>query len=291
MSELLAGLSTSREAQIVLVVLIALLVGLLFLSSGSNRMAPTRPSNASLIGRLVYQANLFAAGRAPLRERTRSMLQRGGRTDGEVMLDSDFFLLVRIVVGAILGLLGLLLMLVTGSYQLAGVSLLGFVAPSFVAMRYNAGRRKRYLEEMPRAMRMLETRIGPGVKIGDAFRRVAEGRSGPLWSELAWASAQMSIPSANMFEVLRELDARNNVGYWAPLADQLERASRRGQKDVNETFLAAISRLLEDEEARRNASIASLPNKVIFGSLPFLLIALMIGIGGPFLSGLLFGNV
>jgi len=282
LGDLLRALGSSRDAVTALaVILLALIVLILFLPNASAAIT-ARTGENSLAGRMLAQLRLITFGERPFSERITRLAYRDGRPESDLETTSDFLLFTRIALGTILGVVGLLLTVVTGFPLLVVLGPLGFIAPVLYAMLYNRQRRAKIAKDVPQVMRQLETRVSAGLDLREAFRRVAAGRTGGLYAELGWASAQMANPSISSYEVLRSLDARSGLRLWGPLADQMERAGRRGRRDEIDVFLAYIGRIIEDDEAKRDAVIAGVANKVILAMFPFLIAGLFASVIGPF---------
>ena len=219
------------------------------------------------------------------RERATRMLYRDSRADSIIDTESDFFWLVRITFAVVLfGAVGTTAA-VLGVPALLIVGIAGYNVPLVWASQKNKARQKAMIESIPSALRRLETRIAAGSDIKDAFAKVSFKRDGPLYAELSWAAGQMQIPGNEPYTIMRRIDERNGLIFFAPLADQVERASRRGRRDGIDAFLAYIDKVLEDDETRRQVRINALGNKVMLGMVPFLVFALMVAIGGPFVVG------
>jgi Flp pilus assembly protein TadB len=282
LGDLLRALGSSRDAVSALaIMLLALVVLILFLPNATAAIA-SRTQEHSLAGRMLAQLRLITFGERPFAERLTRLAYRDGRAESDLETGSDFLLFTRIALGTILGLVGLLASALTSFPLLIILGPLGFIAPVLYAMLYNRQRRTKIAADVPAVMRQLETRVSAGLDLRESFRRVAAGRTGGLYAELGWASAQMSNPSVSYYDVLRSLDARSGLRLWGPLADQMERASRRGRRDEIDVFLAYIGRIIEDDEARRDAVIAGVANKVILAMFPFLIAGLFASVIGPF---------
>lgn len=282
LGDLLRALGSSRDAVSVLaIILLALVVLILFLPD-ATAVISSRTGENSLAGRMLAQLRLISFGERPFAERLARLAYRDGRAGSDLETGSDFLLFTRIALGTILGLVGLLASALTGFPLLIILGPLGFIAPVLYAMLYNRQRRTKIAADVPAVMRQLETRVSAGLDLRESFRRVSAGRTGGLYAELGWASAQMSNPSVSYYDVLRSLDARSGLRLWGPLADQMERASRRGRRDEIDVFLAYIGRIIEDDEAKRDAVIAGVANKVILAMFPFLIAGLFASVIGPF---------
>jgi Flp pilus assembly protein TadB len=281
LGDLLRSLSTNRGAVSTLVVLLIGLVALLVFAPGATAALSARTGTDSLVGRMLGQLRLLSFGDRPFAERVTRLAYRDGKPEGDLELNSDFLLFTRLALGLVLGAAGVLLAIVTGFPLLVIAGPLGFIGPVLYAILYNRNRRAKIALEVPPVLRQLETRVSAGLELRDAFARIAAGRSGGLYAELGWAAAQMANPAVRSYEVLRALDARTGLRLFGPLADSMERASRRGRRDELDVFLAYIGRLIADDEARRDTVIAGIGNKVILGMFPFLLAGLIASVIGP----------
>lgn len=286
-ADLLRSLATNRSLVSGLVVLLLAIVALIVFLPNASAAISLRTGESTLAGRMLAQLRLVTFGERPLAERITRLAYRDGRGNSDLETNSDFLLFTRIALGTILGIVGLLLTLITGFPLLVIAGPLGFIAPVLYAMFYNRQRRARIAADVPAVLRQLETRVSAGLDLREAFRRIAAGRTTGLYAELGWAAAQMANPTASPYEVLRTLDARGGLRLWGPLADQMERASRRGRRDEIDVFLAYIGRLISDDEARRDAVIAGVANKVILAMFPFLITGLFASVIGPFVFTLM----
>jgi Flp pilus assembly protein TadB len=235
--------------------------------------------------RLLRQLRSLRSEERGVRDQFTRMLRRDGREDGLILTDTDFFLFVRVGAGIGIAVLGLLFAYLLGTPAWAIAALSGYFIPNILAAQANRRRQRSILRDLPGALRRIQTRIASGADIRDALFKVSQKRQGPLYAELYWAAGQMSIPGNDQFDVLRELDERNDLSFFAPLADQVERAGKRGRNDAVEAFLGYIERVLEDDEGKRSGKIAGLPTKVTAGMVPFLAISLLIAVIAPYAIG------
>jgi hypothetical protein len=235
---------------------------------------------------MIAQLRLLLRSDRPLSERVTRLAYRDGRPEGDLDTTSDFLLFTRIAAGIVAGSLGLLLAVITGFPPLVILGPAGFIVPIVYAMVHNRERRKRIMAEVPPVMRQLETRVSAGLDLRESFVRIAAGRPTGLYAELGWAAAQMANPAVSSYDVLRALDARTGLRLWGPLADQMERAVRRGRRDETDVFLAYVGRLVADDEAKRDAAIAGIGNKVIVAMFPFLFGGLLASVVGPLVFNL-----
>ena len=247
--------------------------------------ASGRSDRGRLVDRLLRQLRSLRSEERGVRDQFTRMLRRDGREDGVIMVDTDFFLFVRVGSGIAIAVIGLLFAYLVGTPAWAILALSGYFLPNIVAARSNRARQRALLRELPGALRRIQTRIASGADIRDALFKVSQKRDEPLYAELYWAAGQMSIPGNDQFDVLRELDERNDLAFFAPLADQVQRAGKRGRNDAVEAFLGYIERVLEDEEGRRSGKIAGLPTKVTAGMVPFLAISLLVAMVAPYAIG------
>lgn len=231
--------------------------------------------------RIIFGSN----DERPLRERIVRQFYRDGRTGAAIDTTTDFFRIFRISTGIAVFVIAGVMAIVLGLPYLILVGALGYNLPLIIASRRNAGRVRDLIDSIPSALRRIETRIAAGAEIREAFAKVAAKQRGPLFDELGWAAAQMAIPGNEPYSVMRRIDERNGIIFFAPLADQIERASKRGRRDAVDAFLAYIDKVLEEDETKRQAKISALGNKVMLGMIPFLIFALILSIGGPFVVG------
>ena len=249
-----------------------------------------RSGEDDLSSRLLRQLRQLRTSDRGMRQQATVNLFYEGNSSRPVDTSGDFFLLLRVGTAMGTGLFGFILAIAYGSPFFLLLTIIGYLAPSFLAGRHNKSRRKIIVGQIPQAMQRLQTRIAAGADIRDAFAKAAARRVGPLYAEMIWAARQMAIPGNNQYDVLREIDVRNDLPpFFAPLADQMERASRRSPKDARDVFMAYIDRLLEDEDSKRQAKISSLANKVTAGMVPFLIVGLALALGGPFIAALING--
>lgn len=239
--------------------------------------------------RLLRQLRSLRSEERGVRDQFTRMLRRDGREDGLILTDTDFFLFVRVAAGVGVAVVGLIFAYLLGTPAWAIAALSGYFLPNVLAAQANRRRQRAILRDLPGALRRIQTRVASGSSIRDALFKVSQKREGPLYAEIYWASGQMSIPGNDQFEVLRELDERNDLSFFAPLADQVERAAKRGRKDGLDAFLGYIERVLEDDESRRSGKISGLPTKVTAGMVPFLAISLLLALVSPYVIGFISG--
>lgn len=287
-------LSVSNLVVLSLIVALLGLVALLFVSpdldASFNRSA--RRGQDNLTSRMLRQLRVLRTSDRGVRDQATLALHYEGNASRPIDTSGDFFLLLRVGLGLGVGVFGLILAIgfVNPLFLLLGVA--GYLLPSFLASRHNRERCESIMAQIPQAMQRLQTRIAAGAELRDAFAKTSARRSGPLYAELIWAARQMAIPGNNQYDILREIDARNDLPpTFTPLADQMERAGRRSAKDAREALLSYIDRILEDEDAKRQAKINTLDHKVTVGLVPFLIIGVCLALGGSFLAGILNGPV
>lgn len=283
---ILRTLAMDRTAIFALTVLMIGLVSLLVFAPRAGEVFSARTSGDTLLGRMLGQLRLLTRSDRPLAERVARLAYRDGRPNGELDTSSDFLLFSRIAAGAISSALGILLAVLTGFPPLVLLAPAGFIVPVVYAMYHNRERQKQMAAEVPPVMRQLETRVSAGLELRESFVRIAVGRPTGLYAELGWAAAQMANPAISSYEVLRALDARTGLRVWGPLADQMERAIRRGRRDETDVFLAYVGRLVSDDDAKRDAMIAGIGNKVIVAMFPFLFGGLLASVIGPLVFNL-----
>jgi hypothetical protein len=285
-SSFLRTLAMDRTAIFALTLLLIGLVSLLIFAPRAGAVISGRVGENTLLGRMLAQLRLLTRSDRPFAERVTRLAYRDGRPSGELDTGSDFLLFTRVAAGAISTALGLLLAILTGFPLLVLIAPAGFALPAVYAIYYNRERLKKMNVEVPPILRQLETRVSAGLDLRESFVRISAGRPTGLYAELGWAAAQMANPSLSRYEILRSLDARTGLHLWAPLADQMERAIRRGRRDETDVFLAYIGRLITDDEAKRDAMIAGIGNKVIVAMFPFLFGGLLASVIGPLIFNL-----
>lgn len=283
---ILRTLAMDRTAIFALTLLLIGLVSLLVFAPRAGEVISGRTGGNTLVGRMLAQLRLLTRSDRPFGERVTRLAYRDGRPGGELDTESDFLLFARIAIGAISTALGILLAVLTGFPPLVLLAPAGFVFPAVYAIYHNRERLKKMTAEVPPVMRQLETRVSAGLDLRESFVRISAGRPTGLYAELAWAAAQMANPSISTYDILRTLDARTGLHLWGPLADQMERAIRRGRRDETDVFLAYIGRLVSDDEAKRDAMIAGIGNKVIVAMFPFLFGGLLASVIGPLVFNL-----
>lgn len=285
-SSILRSLALDRTAIFALTLLLIGLVSLLVFAPRAGEALSSRSGGDTLLGRMLAQLRLLTRSDRPLAERVTRLAYRDGRVGGELDTNSDFLLFSRIAAGSISTALGLLLAVLTGIPPLVLLAPAGFILPAIYAIYHNRERQKRMAAEVPPILRQLETRVSAGLDLRESFVRIAAGRPTGLYAELGWAAAQMANPSISTYDVLRTLDVRTGLRLWGPLADQMERAIRRGRRDETDVFLAYVGRLVSDDEAKRDAMIAGIGNKVIVAMFPFLFGGLLASVIGPLVFNL-----
>ena len=268
---------------VLLLVVFGLLIAAAPLISETLSRRGNRLDDRGTTDRIARVYRLLRVPETPLRERLIAGLYQDGRRDAAIPMDSDLFLLSRLVISLGLFLIGALLMMLTGTPAFLILGALGYVLPTIIVGRHNSARTKSILRDIPAILRRLETRISAGADIGEAFARISAREKRPLYVELAWAAGQMKIPGNETYDVLRKIDERNGIMFFAPLADQVERGARRGRRDGIDAFLAYIDKVLEDDESHRQAKIGGIANKILLVMVPFLLCSLGLAIGLPFI--------
>jgi Flp pilus assembly protein TadB len=289
LNDLFLRLSLSNVAVGILIAIIILLVGLLYATPiVEHRFMGVGKEGTGVAGRLVRQYQRLRSGDRPLRERFAAALYRDGHAYSPIVVGSDFFLFLRVALAVAGGAIGFVLAVATQTIPFLLLAILGYIAPGFIAGRHNKARRQKILAELPYVFHRLQTWLGSGADLREALIKTAQRREGPIYAEFRWAARQMAIPGQNQYDVVRALDERNDLfGVFAPLADQMERASRRSARDAREVVLSYIERYLDEEMNRRQIQIASVTNKVTAAMIPFLLGSLALSLAGPFLASMI----
>jgi len=218
----------------------------------------------------------------PVREQVTTLLFRDGLTDSAIIIGSDFFLLLQVaagIAGFLIALIVYALFLPFPPVIAAGAG--AYIAPMWIATRYNAGRRDHLARELPIALSAVERRVASGIAISDAIRMAGEAGEGPIYSEIAWAGRQMAAASSDDFEILRDIDRRNGTTLFTAVASQLERSRRQNRRAEIATFMAFCDRVRDDQDNNIEEEAEKVPGKVITAMTPFLVIAILLSAFGP----------
>jgi hypothetical protein len=238
-----------------------------------------RSERANLLDRLIRPARQLRGSEQALGINLQNQLFRDGKLDNPIDDTSEVFFLVRFVMAFVMFCAGFVLMIgLGGEPLLLGLGAVGYFLPIIFAKLHNRGRAKKIEKELPAALQRLQTRVAANGNIPEAFRKVSELREGPLYSELDWAYRQMNIPGADMFETLKRLDDRCGSRFWAPLAEQIKRAKKRGDKSLQETFQNYVERRLEKEISKIEQKAEGVVTRLSVAMTPFLLLAVLLSI-------------
>lgn len=292
MIEILSRLSASNIVVAALLLIIIVLIGLLYFAPALEASFGRNFSDQDLRIRMLRQLQYLRASERGLLNAVSQKLFCDGRPGSPIVTSGDFFLFGRFVLTMSFGLIGLIMAVLFGSPIYLLLIVIGYLLPAIAADLYNRQRKKRVRLELAPALQRIETYIAAGSDIRESLAKVGAKRTGPLYNELTWAARQMMIPSTDTLEILRALDVRNDIEppLFSRIADQIERARRRSEREAREALLAEIDKYLAGEDAKRQAKIAGIANKVTAGMVPFLIIGLALSMGGPFIVQILSGN-
>ena len=235
------------------------------------------------IHRLVGQIDLLRApDKSPL-SAFRENIFLDGRSDSTVKIHSDMFLLAQIAISVTLMILvGVIVIVLRLPAFALALAVGGYFLPLAWAMMHNRARRKALLSDLPSALVRIQIRISSDGSFQDALYKVSNLLTGPIATELAWAAQRMYDPVDDL-DVLREIDERNGIVFFGPMADQLQIARRGSQVRFQEMFAAVAERQMEAEYAEMSDKVAGLRSKVTIVMTPFLLFALMLTIAAPYI--------
>jgi Flp pilus assembly protein TadB len=223
-----------------------------------------------------------------LSDTMRENLYRGGLSTDVMETNGDFFVFLRILCAVCLGAIGVVyvVFLHAGVFFL-GLAVLGYLLPAMWATLHNGARKRKLLAALPVALPLLASAIDTEPDIRSALAKVAKTEEGPLYDELDWAAGQMAAAIADIYDVLRKLDARNNIIFFGPLADTAEREARQADARMRSVMRDYINEQLGDYYGELDKRLGNLPNKVIMAvALPMMLGVLTV-IMGPIVLTLL----
>lgn len=237
--------------------------------------------------RMIYQVRRMTSGDQPLRQRLSRGLFRDGNPSAPIVTDNnDFLMLMRLVMGLVFGMIaGVMVILLNADLYFLGLPIAGFLGPILIAGLYNKIRRGKIVKALPLAAIRLRTRVGAEARIVEAFSKAAENQKGPLWDEMRWAARQMAddLPFATM----KDIDIRNNITFFGPLAGDLERAAKRNKDDMRNVFVNYMDRKLDADFMEKENKLAGLLTKVNTVMIPFLLFGMLAAAGSTLLVGML----
>ena len=240
--------------------------------------------------RMIRQAQSLQPTRENrLRDQLRDNVYRGGRSSDIMETNGDFFLFLRILCAVGLGAIGAFYVLVLNApifyLALAG---LGYLAPLIIANLHNRSRKKlieaSLATAMPRLATAFDTEPDPRAAIAKAAKS-GEGE-GPLYDELDWAAGRMATVG-NVYDVLRQLDERNGIDFFAPLANTAEREALNSYPRMRAIVRDYINERLNDHYNDLDKRLGSLPNKVIVVVAVPMMIGILITLMGPVILSLI----
>lgn len=253
-------------------------------------LAGGRGDSSAYSQRMIYQVRRLSAGDEPLKRRLARGLFRDGDAKAPIVVENnDFLMLMRLVFGLVFGMIaGIMVILLNADTYFLGLPIAGFLLPMLVAGMYNRMRRGKMLAALPKAAVRLRTRVGAEARIVEAFSKAAENQKGPLWDEMRWASRQMAddLP----FDIMKQIDIRNNITFFGPLAGDLERASKRNKDDMRNVFVGYMDRKLEADFVEKENKLGSLLTKVNTVMIPFLLFGMLLAAGSTLLIQMINGD-
>jgi pilus assembly protein TadC len=238
--------------------------------------------------RMIRQAQSLRPTREnKMRDQLRDNLYRGGRSSDVMETSGDFFIFLRILCAVGFGLVGVLYVLVFGApiFYLAAAAL-GYLAPTILANLHNRSRRKAISAALPAAMPRLGTAFDTEPDPRAAIAKVAKSDTGPLYDELDWAAGRMATVG-NVYDVLRQLDARNGITFFGPLADTAEREAMNSYPRMRAIVREYINEKLDDHYNDLEKRLGNLPNKVIMAVAIPMMLGILITVMGPILLSLI----
>jgi pilus assembly protein TadC len=160
--------------------------------------------------------------------------------------------------------------------------LAGYVLPLVLAQLHNRARRKQILDALPNAMPRLATAFSIDTYLLPMiFSKVAESDIGPLYDELDWAAGQMALAVRDPYEVIAQLDSRNNITFFGRLANDIERGAGSSEANMRKAAQDYIDEALSEYYADYEKRIGNLPNKVIVAVGIPMVIGIMVVVMGP----------
>ena len=217
------------------------------------------------------------------RDKMRENLYRAGRPNDIIETNTDFFIFLRLVLAfALFGFAALWLNVANASPLILLLPLLGYVGPLVLAQMHNRARRKKIMDALPNAMPRLATAFSIDTYLLPMiFSKVAESDIGPLYDELDWAAGQMALAVRDPYEVIRQLDGRNNIIFFGRLADDIERGSGSSEANMRKAAQDYIDEALSEYYADYEKRIGNLPNKVIVSVGIPMIVGIMVVVLGP----------
>jgi len=226
-----------------------------------------------------------------LSDTMRENLYRGGlstdiiETNGD---KADFFVFLRILCAVCLGAVGAFYVIfLHAAILFLGLAVMGYLLPAMWATLHNGARKRKLLAALPVALPLLASAIDTEPDIRSALAKVAKTETGPLYDELDWAAGQMAAAIADIYDVLRKLDARNNIIFFGPLADTAEREARQADARMRSVMREYINEQLSDYYGELDKRLGNLPNKVIMAVALPMMIGVLTVIMGPIILTLL----
>ena len=215
------------------------------------------------------------------RDQMRDQIYRGGHTSDIILTDSDFFIFLRLALAISIGSLAALYVIVTKApFFFMALPFLGYMGPSFYAGAHNRGRNKQIRTALPIMMPRLATAFDTEPDPRSAVSKVAKSDVGPLYDELDWAAGRMATVG-NTYDVLRQLDRRNGIDFFAPLADLAEREAAQSYSRMRIIVRDYINEALNDHYGELDKRLGALPNKVIVTVAIPMMLGIMVTVIGP----------
>jgi Flp pilus assembly protein TadB len=281
--EALGPLSRGNSTLYLLVAAAMLLLAILFFANSieASLLRAGRTTQSRFPARMSRAVRQLRTPERSLAENFVSAFYRDGTANGPILDKSDMFLFTQVVIGIGLGLAGLLFYILMNGTPLALLAgFAGYLAPIYLAERHNRKRRQAIESALPRVLGKLEMRIDSGMQMPAAIRSVLRHIDGPIASELEWASRQMTLASADVWTVLRELADRTGVIEFRTLATIMQRAARSSEESARQAFVEFAAKSRQTAQRTRDAKLEQLESKVTTITTPFLLGALMTGAFG-----------
>lgn len=223
-----------------------------------------------------------------LSAKVKENLYRGGQSNDIMDVSSDFFRFLRFVCGAIMAGLGVVAVLVLGAPPFfLGLAVVGYLLPGVIATMHNRGRKKKIMASLAQALPRLATAMDMERGLRGALAKVAASDKGPLYDELDWAAGQMTLAVRNDFDVLRELDTRNGIAFFGPLADAAEREAQGSDARFRAIVREYINEALNDHYGELDRRLGNLANKVIVIVAIPMMIGVMVTLMGPIVLSLI----
>ncbi len=220
----------------------------------------------------------------------RAGLYRGGRSTDIMDTSGDFFVFLRLLCATgVGGAACLYVLLLHQSPLFLVLALMGFFLPQMFATLHNNGRRRKIMAALPLALPRLASAIDTEEDLRAAIGKVAKSNpeGGPLYDELNWAAGRMAAAVSDRWEILRQLDTRNGIVFFRPLADAAERESALQDSRMRKVVREHINEFLKDFYLDMEKRLLNLPNKVIMQVALPMLIGVLSVIMGPVILSLL----